>query len=123
MGSKALDRAVGKIKLLLAQKEMGEKDLAKATGLKADEILQVLTRQRKLDFETLEDIATALGISMEFFFKEEEGDEFAKLVRDPRLTEAENAVLLERLSEMREALTELLLKKRQKSHDRDFVAG
>ena len=123
MGSKALDRAVGKIKLLLAQKEMGEKDLAKATGLKADEILQVLTRQRKLDFETLKDIATALGISMEFFFKEEEGDEFAKLVRDPRLTEAENAVLLERLSEMREALTELLLKKRQKSHDRDFVAG
>jgi hypothetical protein len=27
------------------------------------------------------------------------------------------------LSEMREALTELLLKKREKSHDRDFVAG
>src|SRR3972149_4140652 len=99
MGSKALDRAVGKIKLLLAQKEMGEKDLAKATGLKADEILQVLTRQRKLDFETLEDIATALGISMEFFFKEEEGDEFAKLVRDPRLSETENAVLVDRLSE------------------------
>jgi len=122
MGSKALDRAVGKIKLLLAKKEMGEKELAKATGLKADEILQLLTRQRKLDFETLEDIATALGISMEFFFKEE-GDEFAKLVKDPRLTEAENAVLAERLSEMREAFTELLLKRRQKSHDRDFVAG
>lgn len=123
MKSKALDRAVGKIKLLLAQKEMGEKDLAKATGLKADEILQLLTRQRKLDFETLEDIATALGTSMEAFFKEEESDEFTKLVRDPRLTEAENAVLMERLSEMREALTELLLKRRQKSHDRDFVAG
>jgi len=28
MESKALDRAVGKIKLILAQKEMGEKDLA-----------------------------------------------------------------------------------------------
>ena len=123
MESNALDRAVGKIKLVLAQKEMGEKDLAKATGLKADEILQLLTRQKKLDFETLEDVATALGISMEFFFKEEEGDEFAKLARDPRLTEAENAILLERLSEMREALTELLLKRRQKSHDRDFVAG
>jgi hypothetical protein len=27
------------------------------------------------------------------------------------------------LSEMREAFIELLLKKRQKSHDRDFVAG
>jgi transcriptional regulator with XRE-family HTH domain len=123
MKSKALARAVGKIKLVLAQKGMGEKDLAKATGLTADEILQLLTRQRKLDIETLEDIATALGVSMDFFLKEEDRDEFAKLVRDPRLTEAENAVLVERLSEMREALTELLLKKRQKSHDRDFVAG
>ncbi len=123
MGSKALARAMGKIKRVLAQREMGEKDLAKATGLKADEILQLLTGQRKLDFESLEDIAAALGISMESFFKEEEGDEFVKLARDPRLTEAENAVLVERLSEMREALTELLLKKREKSHNRDFVAG
>jgi len=123
MGSKALNRAVGKIKLVLAQKEMGEKDLAKALGLPPDEVFELLTRQRKLGFETLEDIATALGISLEFFFKEGEADEFAKLVRDPRLTEAENAVLVKRLSEMREALTELLLKKRQKSHDRDFVAG
>ena len=123
MKSKALDRAVGKIKLVLAQKEMGEKDLAKATGLKADEILQFLTLQKKLDFETLEDIATALGISMEFFFKEEYGDEFAKLAKDPRLSETENAVLVDRLSEIREAFIELLLKKREKSHDRDFVAG
>jgi transcriptional regulator with XRE-family HTH domain len=123
MECKALNRAVGKIKLILAQKEMGERDLAKAIGLKADEILQLLTRQRKLDFETLEDIATALGMPIEFFFKEEEGDEFAKMVKDPKLTEAENAVLVDRLSEMREALTELLLKKRQKSHARDFVAG
>ena len=115
MGSKVLNRAVGKIKLALAQKEMGEKDLAKAIGLTADEVSQVLTRQRKLEFKTLEDIATALGISMGFFFKEEDGEEFAKLVKDPRLTEAENAVLVERLSEMREA--------RQNSHDRDFVVG
>jgi len=123
MKSKALDRAVGKIKLVLAQKEMGEKDLAKAIGLKAVEISQLLTGERKLEFKTLEDIATALGISMEFFFKEEDRNEFARLVRDSRLTEAENAFLVERLSEMREGLTELLLKKREKSHDRDFVAG
>jgi len=123
MKSKALDRAVGKIKRVIAQKEMGEKDLAKAVGLPPDEVFELLTRQRKLEFETLEDIATALGISMEFFFKEEDENEFAKLSKDPRLTEAENAVLVARLSEMREALTELLLKKRQKSHDRDFVAG
>jgi len=123
MESKALDRAVGRIKLILAQKEMGEIDLAKAIGLRADEVLQLLTRQRKLEFKTLEDIATALGISMEFFFKEEDRNEFDELAKDPRLTEAENAFLVERLSEMREALTELLLKKREKSHARDFVAG
>lgn len=123
MGSKALDKVLGRIKLALAQKEMGEKDLAKTMGLKADEILQLLTRQRKLDFETLEDIALALGMPIEFFFKGEGGDEFAKGVRDPRLTEAENAILVERLSEMKEALAELLLKRRQGSHDRDFVAG
>jgi transcriptional regulator with XRE-family HTH domain len=123
MESKALDRALGKIKLVLAQKEMGEQDLAKAIGLTADEVFQILTRERKLEFKTLEDIAAVLGISMEFFFKEEDGNEFAKLAKDPRLTEAENAVLVERLSEMREAFIELLLKKRQKSHDRDFVAG
>jgi len=123
MKSKTLDRAVGKIKLVLAQKEIGEKDLAKAIGLTADEISQILTRERKLELKTLEDIATALGISMEFFFKEENGNEFAKLAKDPRLTEAENAILVERLLEMREALIELLLKKRQNSHVRDFVAG
>ncbi len=122
MKSKALDKAVGKIKRVLAKKEIGEKDLAKAIGLTADEVSQILTRERKLEFKTLEDIAAALGISMDFLFKEE-GDEFGKLARDARLTEAENAVLVERLSEMREALTELLLKKREKSHDRDFVAG
>ena len=123
MKSKALERAVGKIKRVLAQKEMGEKDLAKATGLTADEVLQLLTRQRKLEFKTLEDIATALGTSMEFLFKEQDENEFANLAKDPRLRETENAVLIERLSEMREAFIELLLKKRQKSHDRDFVAG
>jgi transcriptional regulator with XRE-family HTH domain len=123
MKSKALDKAVGKIKLALAQKEMEEKELAKATGLNADEVLQILTRERKLEFRVLEDIATALRVPMDFFFKEEEGDEFARLAKDPRLTEEENAILVERLSEMREALTELLLKKREKSHARDFVAG
>jgi transcriptional regulator with XRE-family HTH domain len=123
MKSKALDRAVGKIKRVLAQNEMGEKDLAEAIGLTADEVFQILTRERNLEFKTLEDIATALGISMEFFFKEEDGDEFAKLTKHPNLTEAENAFLIERLSEIREAFIELLLKKRQKSHARDFVAG
>ena len=33
MKSKALARAVGKIKRVLSQKEMGEKDLAKAIGI------------------------------------------------------------------------------------------
>ena len=87
------------------------------------EVGRLRIRERKLEFKTLEDIATALGIPMEFFFKGEDEEEFAKLVRDPRLTEAENAVLVERVSEMREAFIELLLKKREKSHDRDFVVG
>ncbi len=123
MKSKALARAVGKIKRVLAQKEMREKDLAKAIGLTAGEMSQLLTGQRKLEIEALEAIAAALGISMEFFFKEQDENEFVHLARDPRLTETENAVLIERLSEIREAFIELLLKKRQKSHDRDFVAG
>jgi len=123
MESKALDRAVGKIKSALAQKQMGEKDLAKAIGLTAKEISKLLTGQKKLEFKTLEDIATALRVSMEFFFDEESGSEFTKLAKEPRLTEAENAVLVERLSELREAFIQLLLKKREKSHGRDFVAG
>ncbi len=123
MKSKALARAVGEIKRVLAQKEMGEKDLAKATGLTAREMSQLLTGQRKLEIEALEAIAAALGISMEFLFREQDENEFAHLARDPRLTETENALLIDRLSEMREAFIELLLKKRQRSHDRDFVAG
>lgn len=50
-------------------------------------------------------------------------DEFARLAKDSRLTEAENAFLVERLWEIREAFIELLFKKRQNSHARDFVAG
>ena len=121
--SKALEKAVGKIKMVLAHREMGEKDLGKAIGLTADEVYQLLTRQRELEFKTLEDIATALGIPMDFFFKEEDENEFVKSARDPKLSDAENAILVERLLEMREAFIELLLKKRQKSHNRDFVAG
>lgn len=54
---------------------------------------------------------------------EKEGSEFAKVTGDPRLTPAENAFLVERLSEMREAFIELLLNRRQISHDRDVLAG
>ena len=53
---------------------------------------------------------------------EEDGNEFFKVVEDPRLTEAENAFLIERLSEVREAYIEMLLKRREKSHQRNFVA-
>ncbi len=87
------------------------------------EVGRLRTRERKLEFKTLEDIATALGIPMEFFFKGEDEEEFAKLVKDPRLTEAENAVLVERLLEVREPFIDLLIKKRQKSHDGDLVVG
>ena len=123
MGSRAVDNVVAKIKRILAQREMGEGDLAKASGLKPDDILQYLTRQKKLDLETLDDIAEALRIPMEHFFKEAERWDFGRAVKDPRLTKEENAFLVERLFEIRDAYTELLLKKRESSHDRDHVAG
>jgi len=50
-------------------------------------------------------------------------NEFVKVAKDSRLIEAENAFLVERLWEIREAFIQLLLKKRQASHARDFVAG
>jgi hypothetical protein len=55
--------------------------------------------------------------------KEEDESELADWVKDPRLTPAENAFLVERLSEMGEAFIELLLKRRQGSRNRDVVAG
>jgi hypothetical protein len=60
---------------------------------------------------------------MESDFKEEDGHGLADLVKDPRLTPAENAFLVKRLSEMREAYIELLLNRRKRSHERDVVAG
>ncbi|MFB3887744.1 MAG: hypothetical protein ACE144_21200 [Thermodesulfobacteriota bacterium] len=63
------------------------------------------------------------GLSVKSKALEGSAKELAKLAKDSRLTEAENAALVEKLSEVREAFIELLLKKRVKSHDRDFVAG
>ena len=59
MKSETLDRAAGKIKQLLAQKEMEEKDLAKVMGLTEGEISHLLGGQRKLEFDDLEGVAAA----------------------------------------------------------------
>jgi len=123
MKSRALDRARGKIKRVLAQKRMGEKNLAKALGLTERETSQLLAGQRKLELSDLEAIAAALGVSIGFILREEDESEFADGVKDPRLTDSENAVLIEKLSEMREAFIALILKRRSKPHDRDLVAG
>ena len=60
---------------------------------------------------------------MQSHVKEKDENKLADWVKDPRLTPAENAVLVERLSEMRDAYIELLLHRRLRSHDRDVVAG
>ncbi len=50
-------------------------------------------------------------------------DLFVKSVIDPRLTASENAVLVHRLLEVREAFISMLLSNRETSHDRDYLAG
>ena len=50
-------------------------------------------------------------------------DTFVKSVIDPRLTASENAVLVHRLLEVREAFIAMLLSNRETSHDRDYLAG
>ena len=51
------------------------------------------------------------------------GDLFVKSVIDPRLSAEENAVLIQRLLEVREAFIAMILSNREVSHDRDMVAG
>ena len=50
-------------------------------------------------------------------------DMFVKSVIDSRLTASENAVLVHRLLEVREAFIAMLLSNRETSHDRDYLAG
>jgi hypothetical protein len=54
---------------------------------------------------------------------EKPGDLFVKSVIDPRLTAEENAVLIQRLLEVREAFIAMILSNREVSHGRDMVAG
>ncbi len=50
-------------------------------------------------------------------------DVFVKSVIDPRLTAEENAILVHKLSEVREAFIAMLLSNRETSHGKDYVAG
>ena len=50
-------------------------------------------------------------------------DRFVKSVIDPRLTAEENAVLVQKMLEVREAFITMILSNRQTSHSKDFVAG
>ena len=84
------DKLAKKIKLLLPQKSMDQKDPVKSIGLAPTETV---------------------------------GDTFVKSVIDPRLTVEENAILVQKLLEIREALILMLLSKRETSHSKDFVAG
>ena len=51
------------------------------------------------------------------------GISFANSVSDPRLTEEENAMLAQKLWELRDAFIAMLLSKRETSHSKDFVVG
>jgi len=50
-------------------------------------------------------------------------DLFVKSVIDPRLTAEENAILIQRLLEVREAFIAMILSNREASHSKDFMAG
>ena len=50
-------------------------------------------------------------------------DILVKSVIDPRLTAEENAILMHRLLEVREAFISMILSNRETSHYKDFVAG
>ncbi len=50
-------------------------------------------------------------------------DILVKSVIDPRLTAEENAILVHKLLEVREAFITMLLSNRETSHSKDFVAG
>lgn len=50
-------------------------------------------------------------------------DILVKSVIDPRLTAEENAILINRLLEVREAFIAMILSNRETSHYKDFVAG
>jgi hypothetical protein len=78
--------------------------------------IKFLLIQKRMDQEAL---IKRIGLTPEGIAE----DIFVKSVIDPRLTAEENAVLVHRLSEVREAFTTMLLSNRAVSHDRDFVAG
>jgi hypothetical protein len=50
-------------------------------------------------------------------------DMFVKSVIDPRLTAEENAILMHRILDVREAFIAMILANRETSHYKDFVAG
>jgi hypothetical protein len=50
-------------------------------------------------------------------------DMFVKSLIDPRLTAEENAILMHRIVEVREAFIAMILSNRETSHYKDFVAG
>ena len=61
--------------------------------------------------------------SAEWIPGERSGDLFVKSIIDPRLTAEENAVLIQRLIEVREAFIAMILSNREVSHGRDMLAG
>jgi hypothetical protein len=78
--------------------------------------IKFLLIQKRIDQESL---VKRIGVTPEGVSE----DLFIKSVIDPRLTAEENAILVRRLLEVREAFSAVILSNRADSHDRDFVAG
>ncbi len=79
--------------------------------------IKFLLIQKRMDQEAL---AKRIGMTRGGTGTE---DIFVKSVIDPRLTAKENAVLVHRLLEVREAFIAMILSSREVSHDRDYLAG
>ncbi len=78
--------------------------------------IKVLLLQKSLDQKTPDKSTGLMQAAVEW-------DLFVKSVIDPRLTAEENAILLHKLLEVREAFITMLLSNREASHGKDFVAG
>jgi hypothetical protein len=61
--------------------------------------------------------------SMSLASAKAKGDRFVESVSDPKLTKVENAILAQKLWDIREAFIAMLLSRRENSHSKDFVVG
>jgi hypothetical protein len=94
----------------------GNKMFRQASSDKLTKKIKVFLVQKKMDQKLL---SRSTGLAP----GETAEDILVKSVIDPRLTADENAILINRLLEVREAFIAMILSNRETSHYKDFVAG